>query len=84
MADEFCPDGFVRDDAQSEGEGLDVFHRDGVSWSQAPRPDPDHLCEVQTDGWQFITHFQRCACGAHRFPGRSPKWVGRNTRSTSS
>lgn len=76
---EFCPDGFVADPVLTS-PALEVYHRDGIPWHQAPLPAPDHLCEVQTDGWQYITHFQRCACGAHRFPGRSSKWQRRNTR----
>lgn len=76
---EFCPPGFVRDDTEN-ADGVEVFHRDGIAWNQAPIPPIDHLCTVQTDGWLFITHYHRCACGAHRFPGRSSRWSRLNSR----
>lgn len=81
MSDHFQAPGFEPDPA-NDGQ-CDVYHRDGVPFTQAPVLPSDHLCEVQTDGWRYITHFQRCACGAYRFPGRSSKWVGRNTRKAS-
>lgn len=43
---------------------VDVTHRDGVAWFDAPIPRRWHRCSPQTKGWHNLTLVLRCACGA--------------------
>jgi len=65
-------------------ETLELVHKDGVSWMDAPRPFYLHRCRAQSEGWLGL-HLQvvRCACGAIAMPDRpwdKPKWMERNSR----
>lgn len=59
-------------------ELVEVEHRDGVPWDQAPTPRRWHRCKAQTVEWYPETKRERCACGATR--DRGGQWVGRNSR----
>lgn len=75
----FCPPGFLPDPDHTTFD-FEVYHRDGIPWNRAPIPPDDHTCQTQTDGYRYITHFQRCACGAYRLPAESCRWQNRNIR----
>lgn len=62
-----------------ETSGMMVFHRGGVPWDSAPRPQRWHRCQMQSEifwtsgrqisdggrGW-ILNRLCRCACGAYK------------------
>jgi hypothetical protein len=56
---------------------IEMIHKDGVPWWDAPLPRRWHRCWPQTTGWVGMTRTQRCACGAMR-TGFDRGWSFRN------
>lgn len=56
----------------------EVIHRDGVPWTDAPRPRRWHRCEPQSTMVKESGRFERCACGGRRIDGG--QWDHRNER----
>jgi hypothetical protein len=56
---------------------VEVEHRGGVPWDEAPKPIRWHRCRAQTVEWFPTGKRERCACGATRTDG---PWEGRNSR----
>lgn len=73
-------------------EMLPPVHRDGIPWTDAPKPRRFHRCTAWTTaGFRSFHVVERCACGAIRVgtpgpdvlggPGmRRGRWQERNTR----
>jgi hypothetical protein len=71
-------------DYVSEDGRLELHHKDGVPWYQAPAPPRRHTCWAQTDGWtNWVNRVERCACGAIRYDGAHGVWMERNSRTDS-
>jgi hypothetical protein len=62
----------------SEDRSVEMEHRDGLSWWEAPVPRRLHRCKPQTRGYlNWFTFVERCACGAIRMDGSH--WMDRNS-----
>ena len=66
-------------DPKSDPPELEIYHRNGVDWLNAPTPDRQHTCQTQTFAWtNLFTAVHRCACGAIKIsPGR---WGEKNSK----
>jgi hypothetical protein len=65
--------------ASSNPPELEIYHRGGVDWLDAPTPNRRHTCRTQTFAWTNIfTAVHRCACGAIKIaPG---DWQEKNSK----
>jgi hypothetical protein len=66
-------------DPKSNPPELEIYHRDGIDWLDAPAPDRRHTCRTQTFAWTNVfTAVHRCACGAIKIaPGG---WQEKNSK----
>jgi hypothetical protein len=66
-------------DPHSNSPELEIYHRDGIDWLDAPAPDRRHTCRTQTFAWtNYFTAVHRCACGAIKIaPGG---WQDKNSK----
>jgi hypothetical protein len=66
---------------RSEDGSVELHHRSGVSWFDAPLPKRRHTCRPQTFGYTgWFDLVERCACGAIRLGGRDHGWREKNAR----
>lgn len=59
---------------------VDMKHKDGIEWFDAPLPPRLHKCFAQTEGWIGFDQVLRCACGAMRNPRFGKTWMDVNSR----
>lgn len=59
---------------------VELEHRDGIPWWEAPVPRRWHKCSAQTVGWLSCGYVERCACGAISGLGARGYWFDRNSR----